>query len=110
MFSGPTLVGYRLHRPDGSQWDYQYEDIDTGEYYLTQQTTPEGDTVTYNYDGQDRLEWVQDASGNKTYLRYLHAILPTLVTRVDQTMQVGASEETHRSAHLNYLLPAKLRS
>jgi len=96
-----VLDGYRLHRPDGSQWDYQFE-ADNGEYHLTKQTTPEGDSIVFSYDSEDRLEYVQDASGNQTLLKYEHSNDPDLVTELDQRMNLGGVVQTVRSASFAY--------
>ena len=96
------LIGYQLHQPNGGRLVYEYRDPDTLEYYLTERVTPEGHSMRISYDASSRADYIQDASGNRTYFRYQHPAASRLVTRLDQQMRVNGSVQTVRTASFEY--------
>ena len=98
-------VTYRLQKGDGSAEVYAQSDGSTGyprRVFLSEVIDPQGNTLTLNYDGQQRLVSLTDATGRQTSFSYGLASKPLLVTAI--------TDPFGRSATLTYDSSGRLSS
>jgi RHS repeat-associated protein len=98
-------VAYRRELGDGSAEIYADSDGSTGyprRIYLSQVLDPQGNAVTFHYDGQFRLTSLTDAVGRQTTLSYQVPGRPLLVSKI--------TDPFGRSATLAYDNVGRLKS
>lgn len=101
--SNPII--YRRELRNGAIEIYAQSDGSIGfprRIFLTQVIDPQGNALTLNYDGQQRLTSLTDAIGRQTTFTYGLASQPLLITRI--------TDPFGRSANLSYDLSGRLAS
>lgn len=91
---------YRLTRFNGDQWDF-----DTS-LRLSTITARSGDTITIEYDGNDRIETVTDAIGRVT--KFFYITYGSSITRLNEIRQVSPNSVGYQSTFLQYDSAGKL--
>ena len=67
---------YARHHPDGTIETYGHTDAKPSyprRHFLSERKDPAGNRLIFNYDAQNRLTFIEDATGKRTVLEYKHA-------------------------------------
>lgn len=67
---GNQIIGGKIHRKDGSILEYLQPGTETRQYLLTKLTDPRGESLTFGYDGEGRLEEITAATGETLSFTY----------------------------------------
>jgi RHS repeat-associated protein len=105
VLASQTPITYRRQIGDGSIEVYSQSDGSTSyprNIFLSQIIDPRGNTLTLNYDGQERLTSLTDATGRQTTFTYGLVGHPLLVTQI--------TDPFGRSAVLTYDSNQRLNS
>jgi YD repeat-containing protein len=105
VLASQTPVTYRRQMGDGSVEVYAQSDGSAGyprNVFLSQVIDPQGNILALNYDGQQRLTSLTDATGRQTTFTYGVAGYPLLITKI--------TDPFGRSATLTYDSSQRLSS
>lgn len=105
VLASQSPVTYRRQMGDGSVEIYAQSNGSTSfprNVFLSQVIDPQGNALTLNYDGQQRLVSLTDATGRQTTFSYELASRPLLITKI--------TDPFGRSAILSYDASFRLRA
>lgn len=97
VLTSTSPITYKRYLADGSVETYSQSDGSMSyprNVFLTQVSDPQGNTLTVNYDSQDRITSLLDATGRSTTFSYQLSGFPLLITQI--------TDPFGRSARLTY--------